>query len=299
MTQQLSSMTGYAQGRGTAVGHSFQIDIRGVNARGLDLRLRMPSGFEEFEAYMRKQAASRLSRGAVSISILVQREESHGRISINEQALASVLEAARRLSEEYEITPASADGLLGLKGVIETAETKLDDDERANLLEALKGTFAIALDDFIAARHEEGARLAEVLHDQITRIEQLTEQANAHPSRSRAAILQKLSEQMQALLEDEQGRGLNEQRLHQEAAILATKADIREELDRLHAHVAAARDLIEKGGPVGRKFDFLTQEFNRESNTLCAKSNAVELTAIGLDLKAVVDQMREQVQNVE
>jgi uncharacterized protein (TIGR00255 family) len=191
----------------------------------------------------------------------------------------------------------SPDGVLALKGVLEQHDAPLDTDAEERLHQAIYGQVDAALADLQIARQAEGRHLQDILLGQIEEISRLRDLAEAHPGRGRDVILARLKEQVADLLAS--GAGLSEDRLAQEALLLATKADIREELDRLRAHIAAARQLIADGGPVGRKLDFLSQEFNREANTLCSKSNAVELTAIGLDLKAVIDQLREQVQNLE
>lgn len=297
MTKPLASMTGYARTQGAAEGTTFQIEIKSVNARGLDLRLRLAPGLDGLEPEIRRRVSDRLSRGAVSLSANLQRDAAATEVVINQNALGAVLDALDALNGKVEADRPRLDGILGLRGVLETRETELTPDAEDNLQQAFLDALDVCLDDLIASRQIEGGRLQDILVGRIDEIERLTRAAEAHPSRAKDAVMERLRQQVAELTEA--APALSEERLHQEAALLATKVDIREELDRLIAHIAAARALIRDGGPVGRKLDFLSQEFNREANTLCSKSNAVDLTAIGLDLKAVIDQLREQVQNVE
>lgn len=298
MPTPLASMTGYARASGSVPGVSYTIEVKSVNARGLDIRMRLTPGYDALESEIRRRIGAALSRGAVTVNLNVEREGEGGRLVINRHALGTVLAAIQELDDAV---PGAArptlDGILGLKGVLEQHEGPLDPDEEEALHRAILQSVDGALGDLRKARQEEGARLAAVLTSEIDEIARLAADAAAHPGRSREAILTRLREQIAELTAA--GSTVAEDRLAQEALLLATKADIREELDRLTAHIASARQLIAAGGPVGRKLDFLSQEFNREANTLCSKSNAVELTAIGLDLKAVIDQLREQVQNIE
>lgn len=297
MTKPLASMTGYARNTAAAQGCSFQVEIKSVNARGLDVRLRLAPGIDALEPAIRRAIGDKITRGSVNVNISLQRDNAASEVVINEQALGAVLSALDALSGRVEADRPRLDGVLGLKGVLETRDATMTEQAEEQLFAAIMETVEISLDDLIAARRAEGERLTNVLVERIEEIEKLTQQAEEHPSRTREAILERLKKQIGDLTEADPG--LSEERLHQEAMLLATKADIREELDRLNAHVTSARQLIKDGGPVGRKLDFLSQEFNREANTLCSKSNAVDLTAIGLDLKAVIDQLREQVQNIE
>ncbi|UJQ95166.1 YicC/YloC family endoribonuclease [Mariluticola halotolerans] len=297
MTHPLASMTGYARAGGAALGCRFQIEIKSVNSRGLDVRMRLAPGLDALEPELRRRIGDTLARGAVSLSISLQRDGAGREVVINQQALGAVLDALDALAGRVEADRPRLDGVLALQGVLETRETSMTAEAEENLHAMILEQVDICLDDLVASRRTEGDRLTNVLISRIEEIEALTKQAEEHPSRSREAILARLREQVADL--DVAGSGLSEERLHQEAMLLATKADIREELDRLTAHIKSARQLIANGGPVGRKLDFLSQEFNREANTLCSKSNAVDLTAIGLDLKAVIDQLREQVQNIE
>lgn len=299
----VASMTGFARAEGEIGETGFVWEVRSVNGKGLDLRLRLPPGLEAIEAEVRRLAAARLSRGNVQIVLTLQRADDAPVFAVNEAMLAQVLDLCDRLiAAGHAVTP-TADGILGVKGIIEVAEILVDPDSEGEWREAILSGFAQALDRLVASRNEEGAILTGILDQRLEEIATLAARAEADPARSAEAIGRRLSDQVQLLLDGLLGTGNSErfdaQRLHQEAAILAARADIREELDRLSAHVAAARSLIAEGGPVGRRLEFLSQEFNRESNTLCSKSNATSLTAVGIDLKVVVDQFREQVQNVE
>jgi len=297
MTKPLASMTAFARASGSEVGHNFSIEVKTVNARGLDIRLRVAPGLDDLEHLVRKRISARLSRGSVNFSLNLSNENAQTQISVNEQALGVALDAIDALSGRIEADRPRLDGILALKGVLEVKDSILTDDAKELLKAAILEQVDVALDDLLDGRRMEGAQLLDTILDRLNEIEALTQQAEIDPSRDRDAILKRLKEHVHTLAESE--TGLSEERLNQEALVLATKADIREELDRLVAHVAAGRKLIKLGGPIGRKLDFLAQEFNREANTLCSKSNNVELTAIGLDLKAAIDQLREQIQNIE
>lgn len=293
----LHSMTGFARLDGSACGQRWTWELRSVNGKGLDVRLRLPPGLDRLEIPAKTRIGERLARGNVQVSLTLAREGGATTLRINEDVLSAVLAAMDRIADRVDATAPTLDGILSIKGVLETAEVEDDEATRATLDAALLEGLATAVDGLIAARAGEGAAVARVLSGHIDEIERLTRAAEACPARRPEAIRARLAEQVAALMD--QVPALDPQRLHQEAAIIATRADIREELDRLVAHVAEARRLIAGGGAVGRRLDFLAQEFNRETNTLCSKSNDRELTAIGLDLKAVVDQLREQIQNIE
>jgi uncharacterized protein (TIGR00255 family) len=290
-------MTGYARANGAVPGISFAVEIKSVNARGLDVRMRMTPGYDGLESEIRRRIGKALSRGSVTLNLNVERVGEGGRVVVNHQALDAVLAAIKEIGPRVNAGGPTLDGILGLKGVLEQHEGPLEPEVEETLHAAILAAVDTALEGLQRARLDEGARLATILSSQVDEIARLREQAFAHPGRGRDVILARLREQVADLMAS--SVGLPEDRLAQEALLLATKADIREELDRLSAHIASARQLIAAGGPVGRKLDFLSQEFNREANTLCSKSNAVDLTAIGLDLKAVIDQLREQVQNIE
>ena len=293
----LASMTGYARAHGAVPGISFSVELKSVNSRGLDIRARLTPGYDALEPEIRRRINKALTRGAVTVNLNIDREGEGGRVVINQAALDAVLAAVTDISSRMNLPRPTPDGVLALKGVLEQHDAPLDADAEERLQAAIYSAVDASLADLQIARQAEGRHLQEVLLGQIDEISRLRDLAEAHPGRGRDVILARLKEQIADLMAS--ATGMSEDRLAQEALLLATKADIREELDRLKAHIAAARQLIADGGPVGRKLDFLSQEFNREANTLCSKSNAVELTAIGLDLKAVIDQFREQVQNLE
>lgn len=294
----LQSMTGFARATGDAGNSAAAWEVRSVNGKSLEMRLRLPAGFERIEPAARQLVQKRFSRGNLQATLTLSGAALMAPPPVvNEAFLVDLAGLAQRLAERYGLRPASADGLLALPGVLQPAAAAPDEKERPAIDRAVLALLGSTLDGLEAARQEEGAAISGLLAAQLDRIDALRAQAEADPSREVGAIRARLADQL-ALLRDA-GPGLDEGRLHAEAALLATRADIREELDRLVAHVAAARALLAQGGPVGRKLDFLAQEFNRESNTLCAKSNAGTVTAIGLELKAVVDQFREQVQNLE
>ncbi|QYO79001.1 YicC family protein [Devosia salina] len=287
-------MTGFARAERQAGPLRVRIELKSVNGRGLDMRLRLAPGLDAVEIPLRQLLSKTLSRGSINLVVTLDRGAGSGAVRVNQQALATVIAALEDL-RQVDAAPPRLDGILALPGVLELDEGAgaTDEDEQAALI---LDCAAEAIERLKAARLQEGAEIAAVLRGQLDSIALLVDKAETHPARSRAAIEIRLRAQLAALRDDP---GLSQERLAQEALLLATKADIQEELDRLRAHIAAARTLIEQGGPVGRRLDFLAQEFNREANTLCSKANAVDLTAIGLDLKAVIDQLREQVQNVE
>jgi uncharacterized protein (TIGR00255 family) len=294
----LQSMTGFARAGGQSATAAIAWEVRSVNGKTLEVRLRLPPGLERIEPAARQAVQRHFARGNIQASLTLSRAPGTGTQPIvNEALLADLAGLARRLEEQFGVAPARADGLLALRGVLETPDAVEDDVSRTALDAAVIAVFEEALASLVQARRAEGQALGAVLHGHLDAIAALTRRAEADPSREPATIRARIADQV-ALLMDA-GAGLDEQRLHMEAAFLATKADIREEIDRLDTHVASARSLLVAEGPVGRKLDFLAQEFNRESNTLCSKSNAGTLTAIGLELKAIVDQFREQVQNLE
>jgi uncharacterized protein (TIGR00255 family) len=293
----LQSMTGFGRAAADHSGSAIAWEVKSVNGKTLEARLRLPSGFERLEQPVRQAIQKRFARGNVQAVLTLSRAAPSAQPVVNQRLLAELAAMARRLQDEFGAAPATADGLLSLRGVLETPDGEEDEAARAGLDAAILAAFDSALDALAAARRDEGAALGSLLDDHIAAIEALTLRAEADPSREPAAIRARLAAQVALLLDAAQP--LDEARLAMEAAFLATRADIREEIDRLKTHVASARALLAAGGPVGRKLDFLSQEFNRESNTLCSKSNAASVTAIGLELKAVVDQFREQVQNLE
>lgn len=293
----VASMTGFARGTGQDGDFTWTWEAKSVNARGLDMRCRLPSGMDSLEPEVRRRLGDRFKRGNFNIALQVNRAARQTRIAINREALAQVAALARELRDDLGLEPARIDGLLNLRGVVETVEVEEDEAERGQREVAILASLDETLDSLAVARLEEGARLADVLSAQLDRIAALTDAAGASEANRPERRRERLGEQLAEVLGSTPA--LSEERLHQEVALLLVKADTREETDRLQAHIAAARELLENGGPAGRRLDFLCQEFNRESNTLCSKAAEVELTAIGLDLKAVIDQFREQVQNVE
>ena len=294
----ISSMTGFARSQGREGEVSWSWEIKSVNGRGLDLRCRMPPGLESVDVKVRERAAKRLRRGNLQIGLTVIREHAQAGYRVNRDVLDHLLSLLPEVRERLpEVAPPSADGLLALRGVIEPVESEEDEETRRAFETAVLGGFDAALAELAAMREAEGGRLADVLVHQLTTIDGLCEQAASLAAVQPDAIRQRLCEQVAVLLDAVPD--LPEERLVQEAALLAAKADVREELDRLRAHVAAARDLMAQEGAIGRKLDFLCQELNREVNTLCSKSSDMALTGIGIDLKSAVEQMREQVQNIE
>ena len=293
----LSSMTGFARSHGVCGSYAWAWEIKSVNGKGLDLRLRLPPGWDAIEVAVRSQAAERLSRGSIQAGLAVDRSGVAPVVRINTGVLEAILTTTRELAQRFEMSPPSLDGLLALKGVMEVSDAEEREDERRNAEAATTAGFAQALGSLTEMRHREGAALGRVLAVRLGEIAALAQRAELTPGRRPEAIRVRLAEQVATLLA--QSDRFDPDRLHQEAILIATKADVREELDRLAAHVAQARLLIDQGGSIGRRLDFLAQELNREANTLCAKANDVELTNIGLELKAAVEQFREQVQNVE
>src|SRR3954452_24953788 len=293
----LSSMTGFARSHGASGPYSFEWELKSVNAKGLDVRVRLPQGWDEVEAYAKKRATEVLSRGTVYANLTVKRTESGSTIRINEDVLAAILKVASSLAGRIDAVAPSIDGLLSIKGVIEVAEPESDESEDKAAKEAAIAAFDIALEHLVEMRRREGETLGQILNQRVDEIETLSKKAEASPGRKPEAIKARLADQVAALL-DTSDR-FDPDRLAQEALLIAAKADVREELDRIASHIAQTREMLGKGGPVGRRLDFLAQEFHREVNTCCSKSNDIELTNTGLEMQTVVEQFREQVQNLE
>lgn len=293
----LKSMTGFARADGQHGDTAWHWEVRSVNGRNLDLRLRLPSGFDAIEIRARGLAQEKLARGNCTISLWVKREGGQTEIRLNEAALRQAEAVVERARDLTGLKPARLDTLLGMRGVVEAVEGEESEEAQAALQHALLASLAAALDQLIGARASEGERLQAVIEKQLAAIGALVERAANVSGRQPEAVAARLQEQIARLTEP--GSNLDPDRLHQEALLLAAKADIQEELDRLRAHVAAAGELIESNRPVGRKFEFLAQEFNREANTICSKAADVELSRTALELKTVIDQLREQVQNIE
>ena len=293
----LSSMTGFARSHGASGPYAFEWELKSVNAKGFDLRLRLPQGWDELETHAKKRAGEVLARGTVYGNLNVKRADAVSMVKINEDVLASVLKVAGQLAGKIDAVAPSIDGLLGIKGVIEVVEPESNEEEDRVARAAAAKAFDEALTDLVAMRQREGAALGQILSQRLDEIERLANKAEAAPGRKPEAVRARLAEQVALLLEASDR--FDADRLTQEALLIAAKADIREELDRIASHISQARELIGKGGAIGRRLDFLAQEFHREVNTCCSKSNDVELTNTGLEMKSVVEQFREQVQNLE
>jgi uncharacterized protein (TIGR00255 family) len=290
-------MTGFARADGAGDGHRWTWEVRSVNGKGLDVRLRLPPGFDFVEFPARERVAKALVRGSVQAALSMELTGGTPRVRVNPEVLAEMIAAMEAVARRIKAAPPTLDGILALKGVVEIADAELDEATRARLGGMLLADLDRALASLVAARAGEGAAISSVLVRRLDEFARLVGQAESAPSRRPDAVRSRLAADIAALLEA--APSLDSDRLHQEAVLIATKADIREELDRLMAHVAAARALLAEDGPVGRRLDFLAQEFSREVNTLCAKAGDRALTAIGLEMKSVVDQFREQIANVE
>jgi len=293
----LSSMTGFARGHGVSGPYSWAWELKSVNAKGLDLRLRLPLGWDAVESPVRAAAAQVLSRGTVYATLTIDRQGVTPVVRVNEPVLAAVLATLKSLAGKVDAAEPRLDGILSLKGVIEVIDQDEREEDRRTAEAAVAAGFQVTLSELASMRKREGDALGKVLAQRLTEISALAARAEIAPGRQPAAIKARIAEQVATLL-DASDR-FDPDRLHQEAILIASKADIREELDRLASHVAQVGRLLADGGAIGRRLDFLAQEFNREANTLCSKSNDVELTNIGLQLKSVVEQFREQVQNLE
>ena len=293
----VASMTGFSRTQGAVGPWSYAWELKSVNSKGLDIRLRLPPVFDSLEIKTRQAIAARLARGAITVNLTAKRIDEAGSVQINRLILDRLLSALAQTPLPENLRPASLDGLLALPGVIEVIQPQEDETLRNQVEADILSALEQALDALVAARHAEGEALRQILSLRVAHIRQLTQNADAHPARQADAIRARLIQNLAKLVENVEG--LDQARLHQEAVLLAVKSDIREELDRLKAHVDSVNELLATGGPIGRRLDFLAQELGRESNTLCAKSNDPALTAIGLDLKIEVEQFREQVQNIE
>jgi uncharacterized protein (TIGR00255 family) len=293
----VSSMTGFARAEGHEEDISWVWELKSVNGKSLDLRFRLPPGFESLELVLRSSLAQQFKRGALSVTLGLHRAAGGGGLRLNREALAQAAALAQQLVAEGRAAPASADGLLALPGVLESGQEEEDEARRERRLAALRTSWGKALDGLVEMRLAEGERLVPVLEARLAEIARLVAAAEDSAAAQPDALKARLKELIGALLET--APTLPQDRLAQEAALLVAKADIREELDRLSAHIVAAQELLAEGGAIGRRLDFLCQEFNREANTLCAKSADVALTRIGLALKAAIEQLREQVQNLE
>ncbi|MEI7598920.1 MAG: YicC/YloC family endoribonuclease [Aestuariivirga sp.] len=293
----ISSMTGFARASGERHGLFWQWEIKSVNGKALDVRLRVPPGFEALETPVRAALAAAFRRGNLQVSLTISGQMGRETVRLNQEILDRLVEAGETLRNRIGGKPLRADVLLSIKGVVEVASVPEEEGEAEARNAAMLESFQEALTSLAGARREEGDRLNAVVSAQVQRIAELADAARHNPSRTPEAIRARLAEHVHRLMET--GAAFDPERLHQEAVLVATRADIEEELDRLGSHVEAAQALLASNDAVGRKFDFLAQEFNREANTLCSKAYDRSMTAIGLDLKTVIDQLREQVQNIE
>lgn len=293
----LASMTGFARSEGRQDDFAWVWELKSVNGKSLEPRLRLPAGFDHLEPRFRIVLGQVLKRGNVQATLTLTRDPAAGGIRVNRQALDQVIAIVNEIQHRVEAAPSRLDGLLALRGVLESGAPEETPEAREARDQAVTDSFEQALARLAETRLAEGARLGIVLMERLQEIERLTHAAEASAAAQPAALKARLKQLVDTLLEAQPA--LPEERLAQEAALLVARADIREELDRLKAHLAGARDLLAEGIAVGRRLDFLCQEFNREANTLCSKSADVELTRIGLALKAAIEQLREQVQNIE
>ncbi|WP_120496332.1 YicC/YloC family endoribonuclease [Kiloniella sp. EL199] len=297
MGKAIASMTGFARAEGEYAGTTWSWELKSVNGKNLDARCRVPNGFEVLDAKVRSALAKSFKRGNFHVNLVIDNKHKPVQLQVNEDILQQVIPLATRIGNDLDAVAPSIDGILNLRGVLELVEEEESQDEADARLRKIETSLSVAIEAMQSTRREEGARLAEIACGQLDDIENLQKEATKLAATQPAAIQDRFNKQLSELLSD--ASLVSEERLAQEIAILVTKADIREELDRLAAHVAAARELLENGGPCGRRLDFLCQEFNREANTLCSKSSDVALTTIGIELKATIEQLREQIQNVE
>jgi uncharacterized protein (TIGR00255 family) len=293
----IASMTGFAREAGVTGAYQWAWELKTVNGRGLEVRVRTPSGLDAVGEEARGQILKSLTRGQGQLNLSLSRASSAPKLRVNQDVLQSLLSALGDLKLPDNVNPASLDGLLAVRGVVELEDDAADPAQDEALVVALKAGVGALIEALKAARLKEGLALSGVLGQQLNVISRFVDEAEASPARQPDAIRARLEAQIAELIDGKSA--LDPARLHQEAVLIAARADIREELDRLRAHVDSARELLQEGGPVGRRLDFLAQEFGREANTLCAKANDVSLSRIGLELKAVIEQFREQVQNVE
>jgi len=293
----LSSMTGYARASSALDALHWQWEIKSVNGKGLDIRCRLPPGYETLDLPVREIAQKYLKRGNVQIGLTTDHGGAQQQLAVNETVLEQILQLAERLRVRLGGSPPQIEALLALRGVIDVSAPIEDEAKTALRDKAILDSADEAFQALATMRKAEGAKLASVLGLHLDRIEKLVIAARDNPARSVEAIRVRLAEQVARLMET--SAAFDRDRLHQEAVLLATRADIAEEIDRLFAHIGAARKLVQSDQPAGRQLDFLSQEFNREANTLCSKAADRSLTAVGLELKTVIDQMREQVQNIE
>jgi uncharacterized protein (TIGR00255 family) len=290
-------MTGFARVEGRSDGVAWSWELRSVNGKALDLRIRLPAGYDELETPLKTLLSEAVKRGSVNATLTLNEQSKPVALKINEAVLAQVLELMQSLEGRLDAAPPRLDGVLGIRGVVELAEEAVSPELRQARLAAMTASFEAAVAALGAARAAEGERLHIVLAGKLAEIEATLAEAERSAAAQPEAMRTRFQRQLAQLLENLPA--LSEDRLAQELALLIARADVREELDRLGAHIAQARDLLREGVNVGRRLDFLCQEFNREANTICSKSADLGLTRLGLALKAAVEQLREQVQNIE
>jgi uncharacterized protein (TIGR00255 family) len=293
----LASMTGFARSAGNSGDYGWVWELKSVNGKALDVRLRMPQGYDHLEIQSRNAIQQNFKRGNIQASLTIANGKQHEKLSINSEVLDQYLALAKDLHVRLGGEPPRVDNLMAMRGVLEVVPIPTDEVEQTSRDNGILSSLTEVVSALNAARLEEGSRLKATLVDQVSRIAELTQAAANNPARSAETIKARLKEQVTKLLET--SNSFDPERLHQEAVMMATRADIQEEIDRLIAHVAAAKELLASKEPVGRKLDFLAQEFNREANTLCSKAGDKSMSAIGLELKTIIDQLREQVQNIE
>lgn len=293
----LKSMTGFARSAGSNEEAQWSIELRTVNHKGLDLRVRVPSGMDTLDAEMKKRLSTYLNRGSVTLNLNLKKQQTISKTELNVEAFTDLLNAAKQASEISSLPMPDLGTLLTSRNILKETEIIEDEAKNIELQNQILQSFDKALEDLIKARSEEGNNLHKTFIDRLVIIKDLVTQAEICEERQPEAIRQRLKTSIAQL--QSQSEDFDEARLHQEAMIITTRIDIAEELDRLHAHVKQAEDLLNRDEPVGRRLDFLCQEFNREANTICSKANAKNLTYIGLELKTIIDQLREQVQNIE
>ncbi len=292
----IASMTGFARAAGSAGPWRFAWELRSVNAKGLDVRLRLTPPFDAIEPDARARLVQKLTRGTIHATLAAQRDAAMPEVRINQDVLRKLIAAIAEIPLPEMIAPASLDGLVGLRGVVEIMDAAEDEGAILYVRASALNLLDEALDSLVAMRQSEGGALALALSARLEKMAALTQEADICPARKPEAIQARLAQSLAFLAGN---ANFDQNRLHQEALMLAAKADIREELDRLAAHTAAARELLAKGGAAGRRLDFLAQELSREANTLCAKSNDASLTGLGLELRVEIEQFREQIQNIE
>lgn len=295
----LQSMTGFASATDATQNVDLRCEIRSVNGKGLDVRVRLPDGLDTVEQGIKKYAGQKLARGNVQVAVSIAPKTATTSVRINEPLFYALADHAKVLASSAGLSAPSTDAILALRGVVVSDEANAGLSVDDELIEALMRIGQNAVDQLAVNRRSEGAVIAELLAGHITEIERLVGECATDPALNVQHISAHLTSQLGRLIDVDDGKSLDSDRLHMEAALLATKGDVREELDRITAHVAAARIMLSQGGAIGRKLDFLCQEFNRESNTLCAKASTTTLTAIGLTMKAVIDQMKEQAANIQ